>query len=121
MRGPGPSVLALARSYPNGVFPALGLWVAQPTMRLAARLDMRVLSPVPWCPLCQSEAACPRMLASGACRAARCVLGSKSTARGLSHHPERRREYVLSRFGLPAVVERTDRNYLAVADARGRT
>jgi glycosyltransferase involved in cell wall biosynthesis len=43
-------VLVLARSYPNDVFPTLGLWTEQPTLRLAQRCDMRVVSPVPWCP-----------------------------------------------------------------------
>jgi teichuronic acid biosynthesis glycosyltransferase TuaC len=43
-------VLVLARSYPNDVFPTLGLWTEQPTVRLAERCDMRVVSPVPWCP-----------------------------------------------------------------------
>jgi teichuronic acid biosynthesis glycosyltransferase TuaC len=43
-------VLVLARSYPNDVFPTLGLWTEQPTVRLAERCEMRVVSPVPWCP-----------------------------------------------------------------------
>ena len=43
-------VLVLARAYPNDVFPTLGLWTEQPTVRLAQRCDMRVVSPVPWCP-----------------------------------------------------------------------
>lgn len=43
-------VLVLARSYPSDVFPTLGLWIEQPTVRLAQRCDMRVVSPVPWCP-----------------------------------------------------------------------
>lgn len=43
-------VLVLARSYPNDVFPTLGLWTEQPTIRLAQRCDIRVVSPVPWCP-----------------------------------------------------------------------
>lgn len=45
-----PSVLVVSRSYPNDLFPTLGLWVEQPTVRLARRCDMRVVSPVPWCP-----------------------------------------------------------------------
>ena len=43
-------VLVLARSYPSEVFPTLGLWTEQPTIRLAERCDVRVISPVPWCP-----------------------------------------------------------------------
>jgi glycosyltransferase involved in cell wall biosynthesis len=43
-------VLVLARAYPNDVFPTFGLWTEQPTVRLAQRCDMRVVSPVPWCP-----------------------------------------------------------------------
>ncbi len=43
-------VLVLARSYPNDIFPTLGLWTEQPTIRLANRCEMRVVSPVPWCP-----------------------------------------------------------------------
>jgi teichuronic acid biosynthesis glycosyltransferase TuaC len=43
-------VLVLARSYPNDVFPTLGLWTEQPTVRLAQRCEMRVVSPIPWCP-----------------------------------------------------------------------
>jgi len=43
-------VLVLSRSYPNDVFPTLGLWVEQPTVRLGRRHDVRVVSPVPWCP-----------------------------------------------------------------------
>lgn len=43
-------VLVLARSYPNDVLPTLGLWTEQPTIRMAKRCEMRVVSPVPWCP-----------------------------------------------------------------------
>lgn len=43
-------MLVLARSYPSDVFPTLGLWVEQPTVRLAEDCDVRVVSPVPWCP-----------------------------------------------------------------------
>jgi teichuronic acid biosynthesis glycosyltransferase TuaC len=57
MSGHGPGalrtklrVLVLARSYPSEMFPTLGLWVEQPTIQLRARHDMRVVSPVPWCP-----------------------------------------------------------------------
>ena len=50
MTQPQPRVLVVSRSYPNGVLPNLGLWVEQPTVRLANRYDIRVISPVPWCP-----------------------------------------------------------------------
>jgi teichuronic acid biosynthesis glycosyltransferase TuaC len=43
-------VLVVARSYPSDVFPTLGLWTESPTVRLARRCDVRVVSPVPWCP-----------------------------------------------------------------------
>ena len=43
-------VLVLARSYPNDLFPTLGLWTERPTMLLAERCEMRVISPVPYCP-----------------------------------------------------------------------
>lgn len=43
-------VLVLARSYPNDVFPTLGLWTEQPTAMLAERCELRVVSPVPYCP-----------------------------------------------------------------------
>jgi teichuronic acid biosynthesis glycosyltransferase TuaC len=43
-------VLVLARAYPNDVLPTLGLWTERPTVRLARRCDLRVVSPVPWCP-----------------------------------------------------------------------
>jgi teichuronic acid biosynthesis glycosyltransferase TuaC len=43
-------VLVLSRSYPSDVFPTLGLWIAQPTRLLADRFEVRVVSPVPWCP-----------------------------------------------------------------------
>ena len=43
-------VLVLARAYPNDVLPTLGLWTEQPTVRLAQSFDVRVVSPVPWCP-----------------------------------------------------------------------
>jgi teichuronic acid biosynthesis glycosyltransferase TuaC len=45
-----PRVLVLSRSYPNALFPTLGLWVEHPTVGLARRCDVRVVSPVPWCP-----------------------------------------------------------------------
>jgi glycosyltransferase involved in cell wall biosynthesis len=41
----------LARSYPNGVLPSLGLWTERPTVLLRELgFDMRVISPVPYCP-----------------------------------------------------------------------
>lgn len=43
-------VLVLARSYPNGVFPNLGLWTERPTAILARRCDVQVISPIPYCP-----------------------------------------------------------------------
>lgn len=43
-------VLVLSRNYPNSVFPYLGLWV-QGLVRGTARLcDVKVISPVPYCP-----------------------------------------------------------------------
>lgn len=45
-----PRVLVLSRNYPNSVFPVLGLWaegMAQLTARFA---QVKVISPVPWCP-----------------------------------------------------------------------
>lgn len=50
MTGDRLRVLVLARSYPNPVLPQLGLWTEQPTVRLAELCDVRVVSPVPWCP-----------------------------------------------------------------------
>ena len=43
-------VLVLSRAYPSDVLPTLGLWVEHPTVLLAERCDMRVVSPVPYCP-----------------------------------------------------------------------
>lgn len=43
-------VLVLSRSYPNPVLPTLGPWVEQPTSRLLRHVELRVVSPVPWCP-----------------------------------------------------------------------
>jgi glycosyltransferase involved in cell wall biosynthesis len=43
-------VLHLARSYPNNVLDTLGTWTAWPVRTLAARCEVRVVSPVPWCP-----------------------------------------------------------------------
>jgi glycosyltransferase involved in cell wall biosynthesis len=46
-----PRVLVLARSYPNDVLPSLGLWTERPTVLLQEHgCDMRVVSPVPYCP-----------------------------------------------------------------------
>lgn len=44
------SVLVLSRSYPSDVLPMLGLWVEGPTRLLTEMCDVRVISPVPWCP-----------------------------------------------------------------------
>ncbi len=43
-------VLVVSRSYPSDLLPILGLWVERPTQLLAECFDVRVLSPVPWCP-----------------------------------------------------------------------
>jgi teichuronic acid biosynthesis glycosyltransferase TuaC len=43
-------ILNLARSYPNNVFPGLGLWTERPTRRIAKTCDVRVISPVPYFP-----------------------------------------------------------------------
>jgi len=43
-------VLVLSRSYPSDVLPMMGLWVERPTRLLAETCDVRVISPVPWCP-----------------------------------------------------------------------
>ena len=43
-------VLVLSRSYPSDLFPTMGLWVGRPTVLLGERCDVRVVSPVPWCP-----------------------------------------------------------------------
>jgi teichuronic acid biosynthesis glycosyltransferase TuaC len=43
-------VLVLARSFPNDLLPNMGLWTARPMGALAARCDVRVISPVPYCP-----------------------------------------------------------------------
>ena len=42
--------LVVSRSYPSELFPTLGLWVQRPTTLLARDCDVRVVSPVPWCP-----------------------------------------------------------------------
>ncbi len=43
-------VLHLARSYPNSVIDTLGTWTAWLTRELGKRCEVRVISPVPWCP-----------------------------------------------------------------------
>lgn len=43
-------VLALARSFPNGVLPTLGLWTERPARHIARLCDLEVVSPVPYCP-----------------------------------------------------------------------
>jgi glycosyltransferase involved in cell wall biosynthesis len=43
-------VLVLTRSYPSALFPALGLWIERPTVLLTESCDLRVVSPVPYCP-----------------------------------------------------------------------
>jgi teichuronic acid biosynthesis glycosyltransferase TuaC len=43
-------VLVLARSYPNNVFPNLGLWTARLTERVAETQKVHVVSPVPYFP-----------------------------------------------------------------------
>ena len=43
-------VLTLARSFPSGVFPELGLWTERPTQRISESCDVQVISPVPYCP-----------------------------------------------------------------------
>src|SRR5581483_6573929 len=45
-----PRVLVVARSYPSEVLPTLGLWTERPTRALNERCDVRVVSPVPYCP-----------------------------------------------------------------------
>jgi glycosyltransferase involved in cell wall biosynthesis len=43
-------VLVLTRSYPNDVLPTLGLWIERPMQLLARSCDVRVVSPIPYCP-----------------------------------------------------------------------
>lgn len=45
-----PRVLVVTRSYPNSVLPTLGLWIQRPTELLAQSCDVRVVSPIPYCP-----------------------------------------------------------------------
>lgn len=43
-------VLVLARAYPNNLLENFGLWTERPTVGVAERCDVRVVSPVPYCP-----------------------------------------------------------------------
>jgi len=43
-------VLFVSRNYPNPVMPLLGLWVEGLAQSLAKRCEVRVISPVPYCP-----------------------------------------------------------------------
>jgi glycosyltransferase involved in cell wall biosynthesis len=43
-------ILFLSRSYPNSAMPLLGLWVEGLVQCLAKRCEVRVVSPVPYCP-----------------------------------------------------------------------
>src|SRR5579872_6716875 len=43
-------VLVLSRSYPNNVMELLGLWVQNQVRQLARFCQMKVISPVPYCP-----------------------------------------------------------------------
>jgi teichuronic acid biosynthesis glycosyltransferase TuaC len=50
-RAGGPlKVLFLSRSYPNSAMPLLGLWVEGLVRCVAKRCEVRVVSPVPYCP-----------------------------------------------------------------------
>jgi glycosyltransferase involved in cell wall biosynthesis len=44
------NVLVLARSFPSPLLPNAGLWTLRPISELADRCDVRVISPVPYCP-----------------------------------------------------------------------
>jgi teichuronic acid biosynthesis glycosyltransferase TuaC len=44
------SVLVLARSFPNPLLPTLGLWTLRPMSEVAEACEVRVVSPVPYCP-----------------------------------------------------------------------
>lgn len=44
------NVLVLARSFPSTLFPNAGLWTLRPMAALSERCDIRVVSPVPYCP-----------------------------------------------------------------------
>lgn len=43
-------VLVLSRNYPNEITPILGLWVEQLVRQLAKDCEIKVISPVPYCP-----------------------------------------------------------------------
>jgi teichuronic acid biosynthesis glycosyltransferase TuaC len=43
-------VLVLSRNYPNNVMPTLGLWVRNVVRELTKFCEVRVVSPVPYCP-----------------------------------------------------------------------
>jgi glycosyltransferase involved in cell wall biosynthesis len=43
-------VLVVSRAYPNDVLPQLGPWAEALTRQIAETCDVRVVSPVPWCP-----------------------------------------------------------------------
>ena len=43
-------VLALARNYPNPVFPGLGLWTERLVFSTADSCETKVIAPVPYCP-----------------------------------------------------------------------
>lgn len=43
-------VLVLARSYPNDVLKGLGLWIKRLVSQCADRSEIKVISPVPYCP-----------------------------------------------------------------------
>ena len=43
-------VLVLSRNYPNNVMELLGLWVRSSTRQVATFCDVKVVSPVPYCP-----------------------------------------------------------------------
>jgi glycosyltransferase involved in cell wall biosynthesis len=43
-------VLVISRAYPNDVLPQLGPWAEALTRHIAEECDVRVVSPVPWCP-----------------------------------------------------------------------
>ena len=45
-----PRVLVLSRSYPNNVMELLGLWVQAQVRHLARTHEIKVVSPVPYCP-----------------------------------------------------------------------
>jgi glycosyltransferase involved in cell wall biosynthesis/ubiquinone/menaquinone biosynthesis C-methylase UbiE len=47
---PSLKILLLSRNYPNNVMPFLGLWAEEPIRKISAIGDVRVISPVPYCP-----------------------------------------------------------------------